>query len=625
MILVTILSFLTLRGNEFSSFESTFVRLVKKNSSYFANEIFLEQTEALDLRIQEIISTAKDQYPNAKICLEVNSIHVKNATPRQIAFRCHQDISLANLAILHEIKLGGSLVGNIKYALEGEGLMENKLFRFIIIALVLAMMITFLAQRYFGKKFTDKFFVPLVRKVVVAESEVEKYNIMKKLVHDSEAFIVVLENLINKKKELSKEEKSIGMESLSRIRLLNSAALRGAAIDSQREIIGIKGFLENVLAEKKIQFQNENLLKLKLETLGFDYFVRIEQVNLMRAFSNLIDNAVEAMDKGLGTVTITLNDVDSKSVEIAIRDNGKGIPSDILNRIQINPFSYDKTDGNGLGLKNAIDIIKSNNGSFKIESELGMGTTVFVTLPFIKKFEDSKLLYLNFLHDIVILDDTIEIHETWKNIFNRIDFPLKNLHFFSRVEDFKNYCDENKDRPALFFFDYDLGPCQNGFDLVKEFSLVSCSFLVTSYSNDISLIENCERNGVKVIPKKDIGNIQFKKLPENYFVHLDDSRLLRKAWIANARDMGVEILSFGSSANLFDNLARIAKETRFFIDKNLNENIDGLEVAKKLFELDYRQIFLSTADDVNLKDYDFIKNVVRKDYPSNLISKNDFS
>ena len=342
MIVVTIISFLMLQGDDFNSFENTFARSIKKSTPHFANEIFLEQTEALDLRVQEIISTLEDQYPNTKICLEVNSIHKKNARPRQIAFRCHQDLLSRNLTLLYKIKLGENIMGNIRYKLEGEGILENKLFRFVIIALIFAIIITFFAQHYFGKKLTNKFIIPLLRKVISAESEAKKYSIMKKLVHDSEAFIVVLENLINKKGKISENEKNIGMNSLSRIRMLNRAALIGASLSSQKELVRVKGFLENILTEKRIQFQEE-LISIKFNPSKFDYFVNIEQVNFMRAISNLIDNAVEAIEDGtLGMVSISFHEIGQDTIEMVIQDDGKGIPQDILDQIKIKPFSYGK-------------------------------------------------------------------------------------------------------------------------------------------------------------------------------------------------------------------------------------------------------------------------------------------
>lgn len=617
MILATMISFIALQGNEFNSFENTFVRLVKMNSPHFANEIFLEQVEALDLRIQEIFSTIKEQYPKTKTCLEINSIHKENALPKQIAFRCDQKLLFRKLALLHEIKLGENIIGNIRYTLEGEGLMENKLFRFIIIALILAIIITLLFQHYFGMKFTNTFVIPLIHKVVLAESDAKKYETMKKMAHDSEAPIVVLENLLDKKEALSEEERKVGIDSLSRIRLINSAALRGVSLSSQKEIVRLRGLLESVMTEKKIQYQEECPLKLKLQASEFDYFINIEQINLMRAFSNLIDNAVEAIeDRASAAVSISLKE-NSNMVEIAIQDNGRGIPEEILTQIQFQPFSYGKKGGSGLGMRNAIDIVKNSGGQLKIESQVGIGTTILITLPYVKRASAVRPLYLDFSQDIVILDDTIEIYKTWKNIFFQIDFPEENLHFFSKVESFRNYI-KNKKHSALFFIDYDLGHQQNGIDLIKEFSLMNNSFLVTSYSNDISLIEDCERNNIKIIPKKEIRHLKFKKLPLKCFVHLDDSSLLRKSWLAQAKKSGTEILSFENPEKLFDNLSSIPKETKFFIDKNLSENTNGLQVCKKLFGLNYHQLFISTAEtDIDLSEYRFIKGIIGKKFPEN--------
>ena len=231
----------------------------------------------------------------------------------------------------------------------------------------------------------------------------------------------------------------------------------------------------------------------------------------------------------------------------------------------------------------------------------------------LRKWGYQNYFTSTFLIISFILDDTIEIYETWKNIFSKIGFPKENLQFFSKIDDFKNYC--NKNLPTQFFIDYDLSSIQSGFDLIREFSLKN-SFLVTSYSNDASLVANCEREKIKIIPKKDIGNIQFKKLPKKFFVHLDNSSLLRKDWCHRAKEAGIEILSFENSEELFDNLAIVPKHTQFFVDKNLNEDINGLEVCKKLFKFNYDQLFISTAEsDIDLTAHPFVKRVVGKKFP----------
>ena len=65
-----------------------------------------------------------------------------------------------------------------------------------------------------------------------------------------------------------------------------------------------------------------------------------------------------------------------------VRDDGSGIPAEILPRI-FEPFLTTKETGRGVGLGLAIShsILERHNGSIEVQSETGRGTTFTVTLP----------------------------------------------------------------------------------------------------------------------------------------------------------------------------------------------------------------------------------------------------
>ncbi len=70
-------------------------------------------------------------------------------------------------------------------------------------------------------------------------------------------------------------------------------------------------------------------------------------------------------------------------VEVIVSDNGNGIPSNIVDKI-FQPFFTTKPtgQGTGLGLSLAYDIItKEHNGSIKVESKEGEGSTFIIQLP----------------------------------------------------------------------------------------------------------------------------------------------------------------------------------------------------------------------------------------------------
>jgi PAS domain S-box-containing protein len=103
------------------------------------------------------------------------------------------------------------------------------------------------------------------------------------------------------------------------------------------------------------------------------------------ALVNLVLNARDAMPKG-GTVTVTAKnlhaDGSSGQVEIVVSDVGEGIPPDVISKV-FDPFFTTKPTGKGtgLGLSQVYGFVHQAGGTIRIESELGSGTSVIITLP----------------------------------------------------------------------------------------------------------------------------------------------------------------------------------------------------------------------------------------------------
>jgi two-component system NtrC family sensor kinase len=98
-------------------------------------------------------------------------------------------------------------------------------------------------------------------------------------------------------------------------------------------------------------------------------------------FTNIILNALDAIDTG-GQLTIqTRLSSDNRFVEIRFTDTGCGIPSENI-RVIFDPFFTTKgTKGTGLGLSVSYGIVEQHNGSISVESEVGKGSTFTVRLP----------------------------------------------------------------------------------------------------------------------------------------------------------------------------------------------------------------------------------------------------
>ncbi len=106
--------------------------------------------------------------------------------------------------------------------------------------------------------------------------------------------------------------------------------------------------------------------------------VRIEQM-----LRNLIDNSLTYSDKGV-RVSMLLRRLNDR-LEITVKDTGWGIPEEDLSHIGEKFYRGrhgERTKGTGLGLSLVKEIVKLHGGVLSIESELGKGTSIQISLPF---------------------------------------------------------------------------------------------------------------------------------------------------------------------------------------------------------------------------------------------------
>ena len=112
----------------------------------------------------------------------------------------------------------------------------------------------------------------------------------------------------------------------------------------------------------------------------------IDESSMRGALMNLILNSVEAMPEG-GTLTITSERKDD-TLRLEIVDTGRGISEEEAKNI-FEPFYTTKEQGLGLGMPYARKIIEQHGGSISVDSRIGEGTKIRVTLPAERKDVDD--------------------------------------------------------------------------------------------------------------------------------------------------------------------------------------------------------------------------------------------
>lgn len=123
----------------------------------------------------------------------------------------------------------------------------------------------------------------------------------------------------------------------------------------------------------RLNLQNVSLEK---ELTADPFEVSADKPKLKIAFSNILINAIEAMEKNKGKLNIALSTANG-SATVSIRDNGVGIPEETLPKL-FEPFFTLKKNGMGLGLAATYSILQSHNAKIQVESRINEGTNFII-------------------------------------------------------------------------------------------------------------------------------------------------------------------------------------------------------------------------------------------------------
>jgi nitrogen fixation/metabolism regulation signal transduction histidine kinase len=106
--------------------------------------------------------------------------------------------------------------------------------------------------------------------------------------------------------------------------------------------------------------------------------IYVDPDKLRQVFLNILLNAVQSIENE-GEILISA-EPDGAMMNVFIHDTGCGIPSEKIGQV-FSPFFTTKEKGTGLGLAIAAKIVDAHGGALRAESDVGVGTTIVLTLP----------------------------------------------------------------------------------------------------------------------------------------------------------------------------------------------------------------------------------------------------
>ncbi len=302
--------------------------------------------------------------------------------------------------------------------------------------------------------------------------------------------------------------------------------------------------------------------------------VPLKGSDLAVVLSNLLNNAIEACrgQDRRGEIKLSVHRSGDRQIAISIADNGKGMPSQILQRINTTGGTFGKEGGSGIGLQHAKRTITESGGNLSITSNEGFGTQIEIHVPLVSLPPwCPKGLDLTSFKQIVVLDDDPAMRLLWEQRL----LGIKTILLSNPTQfDVSKYSDDS----TFFIFDHDFGPLNiTGLELIRRNQIGSRTVLVTSHFESPEIQQGVTEAGARLLPKFLVSQIDLA-LPEQGaqprqidLVLVDDDKMMHELWEFEAMQLGKR-LRVATTADELD-WSLIPKETPIYVDKNLENGV----------------------------------------------------
>ena len=448
-----------------------------------------------------------------------------------------------------------------------------------------------------------------LHEVRVHENE-KLIKVARKVAHDINSPLTALKMIMPACGALPEEARTILNQAICSIAdIANNLFSTYKKVESQsghgtepRQPLLISDLLVQLLSQKRVEYSSH---AVKFETaIDLDAhfaFALMQHGQFSRSISNLINNAVDAVDgKRNGIIQIGLSAY-SEVIMVTIQDNGKGMSPDLLEKMLNRVcFTYGKDNGQETSLQQVWNTVDNNEGILTVDSAEGVGTSVHIAFPRIKAADWLSQTIRPAVNSIVvILDDDESIHGAWDIRFNPLLglYPDLQLHHFSNGQQTLHFFDSLSpadSKRVLFLSDYELiGQDKNGLQIIEESGMEN-SILVTSYYANPQIRDKANQLEIKILPKQMASVVPIeidRDLKDIDIVFVDDEECLLSSF--RFLTSGKKVDTYSDPAVFLNNIGQYRKTTKFMLDQNFaNYDGKGIEIAEQLHAMGFQKLYL---------------------------------
>ncbi len=173
--------------------------------------------------------------------------------------------------------------------------------------------------------------------------------------------------------------------------LLNTERIESGTTEINYKKVDLKELIVDVLYYIKPMANDKNIT-INTSSDKDVVTVKVDSDKMKEVFQNIIENSVK-YTKENGNIDIDMF-IQKNNVVVSVSDNGIGIPDGYKDKVFEKFYRADnarkiKTEGSGLGLYVAKEIVERHGGTLSFESEEGIGTTFYISIPVFNEVGDN--------------------------------------------------------------------------------------------------------------------------------------------------------------------------------------------------------------------------------------------